>query len=355
MADAYRTASVLLPKPAGAGESSIWYDQARTVLAHILDHQAREHNTGIDALGAMLNSASADTLRSIAAGTPAARVFEAGGERATASVLFMLTQAARTVALLAAIPETAPAFSFDSFYAALDQHSGARPFIFLAAPRRYREAAAPLITAWIDAAASAILQRAPDQGSHAWLILDELASLPPIQSLLTLLPEGRKHRACVTIAFQSIAQLQQTYTEAGTQIITGQTATQLIMAAGDTATAKWAVELSGNVEVEHQRVSEALGDSKHGGGSLAHHRERKSLIIDAEVTALGVGEGFLRLSAYPIARVKVTPITARSKIAAGFVPGEIRHRPAATSPASTAPVTPRIEDRDDWLTTEGPF
>jgi type IV secretory pathway TraG/TraD family ATPase VirD4 len=354
LADAYRVAAILLPKPANLSESSIWYDQARAVVAHILHHLVQTGNTSLAELTAMLNTASAEALRRITAGTPAARVFEAGGERATASVLFMMTLAARTVSMLAAVPEKAAPFSFDAFYTALADHDGARPFIFLAAPRRYREAAAPIIAAWIDAAASAILQREPGHAPNAWLFLDELASLPPIQSLLTLLPEGRKHRACTVIAFQSIAQLRQTYGNEGTEVITGQTATQIFMAVGDSATAKWAVELVGMVEVEHQRASETLRPDKDGHGSLAVHRERKSLVIDAELTGLPIGEAFLRLAGYPIARVRIEPPKAMPTIAPAFLPAPTALTPIPSN--TTPPAQPsRIEDREDWLGIGGLF
>lgn len=355
LADAYRIAAVLLPKPKQVGEAGVWYDQARTVLAHILDHQARAGSASLDALAATLNSASAEHLRAIAYATPAARVFEAHGERATASVLFMMGLAARTVSTLAAVPESAPAFSFDRFYAGLAEDEGLpKPFVFLAAPRRYREVAAPIVAAMIDAAASAILQREPGNRCNAWLFLDELASLPPIQSLLTLLPEGRKHRACVVIAFQSIAQLRQAYGNEGAEVITGQTATQLLMAVGDTASAKWGVELLGTIEVEHQRASETLGPAKQGHGSLASHRERKSLVIDAELMGLGIGEAFLRLSGYPIARVRIEPGAPRLAIAPAFVPAPAAPSPAPADAATPTPPT-RIEDREDWLSLGGPF
>lgn len=348
LADAYRVAAVLLPKPSKASENAIWYDQARTVVAHIIDHLAST-GAGLDDLAAMFNTAAADDLRTIMASTPAARVFEAGGERATASVLFMTGVAARTVALLATVPDRAPAFSFDGFYAALAEHAGPKPIIFLAAPRRYREAGAPVIAAWIDAAASAILQRDPRDAPPAWLILDELPSLPAVQSLLTLLPEGRKHNARVTIAFQSFQQMRERYGPEGAEIVTGQTASQVIMAAGDAATAKWAVDLIGTVEAESHRASETLGYKD--GGSLALHRERKSLVIDAEVTGLKVGEAFLRLSGFPIARITIAPPKTKPLVAPAFVP-------AATPPR--IPVTPtpppsRIEDREDWLSIGEPF
>lgn len=354
LADAYRLAAILLPKPANISESSIWYDQARAVLAQIVHHLARTGQTGLDDLAAMIVGDNADTLRTVVAGTPAARAFEPGGERATASVLFMLAGAGRIVAALAAVTPDAPAFSFDAFYGALDQHPGPKPFVFLASTRRSRAETAPIIAAWIDAAASAILQRSIDAAPNAWLILDELASLPPVQSLLTLLPEGRKYRACVVIAFQSIAQLHQSYTEAGSQVITGQTATQVMMATGDHMTAKWAVDLCGTIEVENQRPSDSLStDPKTERGSLATTRERKTLVIDAELTGLRTGEAFLRLSGLPIAKVTIDAGAPMPAIAPAFVPAPSPAR--AVPDAIGSPPPTRAEDRTDWLGMGGPF
>ncbi len=352
LADAHRVATVLLPKPSKASEAAVWYDQARTLIAHILDHLAASGGT-LNDLAAMLNVASPDALRIIVAGTPAMRIFEAGGERATASVLFMMGIAARTVALLAAIPDTAPAFSFDRFYADLAKHEGRKPLVFLAAPRRYREAAAPVIAAWIDAAASAILQRPPGDAPKAWLIFDELPSLPAVQSLLVLLPEGRKHAACVVIAFQSIAQMQERYGQEGAEIITGQTASQVIMSVGDHTTAKWATDLSGMIEVENQRASDQLGDDRQAHGSLATTRERKTLLLDIDLTGLRVGEAFLRLSGYPIAQVTIDPGAPLPTIAPAFVPAPLP--PRVIPDRADSPPPTRAEDRPDWLDLGGPF
>lgn len=352
LADAYRVASVLLPKPEKAGDSGFWFDQARTLIAHILDHCARSGTTELAELATMLNTATSDSLRAIATGTPAARIFEAGGEKATASVIFMMTRAANNVFMLAAVPDTAPPFSFDRFYADLPEHDGPKPFVFLASPRRYREAASTVLAAWIDGAASAILQRPIDQAPNAWMLIDELPSLPPIQSLLTLLPEGRKHRACIVLAFQSIAQMRQTYGTEGAEIVTGQTATQLIMAAGDHASAKWATELMGTVEVESQRPSDQLSEDRKTHGSLSTTRERKTLVLDAEVTGLRIGEAFLRLASYPIARITIDPPAARPTIASAFIAAPTPP-PIALDPATPPPT--RIEDREDWLSMEGPF
>lgn len=351
IADARRIAAVLVPKPQGLSEGAIWYEQARAVLAQVMVHLVGQGRTGLDDLAAMLTGASVDELRTVVAGTPAARAFEPGAEKATASVLFMLTGAASIVATLVSVPASAAPFSFDRFYRELDQHEGPAPMVFLAAPRRVREAAAPIVAAWVDAAASAIFQRPLDTAPKAWLVLDELASLPPIQSLLSLLPEGRKFHACVVIAFQSIAQLQQAYGQEGTQVVTGQTATQLIMATGDTATAKWAVDLLGTVEVETLRPTDTLGADKDGRGSLATARERKTLVIDAELAGLGIGQAYLRLSNHPPGLVAIDPPEDLPAIAPDHIPATPVLAKVATAPTPAS----RIEDGDDWLGAGGPF
>ncbi|GAA3693679.1 hypothetical protein GCM10022268_00730 [Sphingomonas cynarae] len=226
LADAQRIAAVIIPKPKAVSEAAIWYEQVRAVVARIMLRLVREGRADLTILAAQLAAASVDELRAIVAGTPAGRAFEPGADKAASSVAFMLTGAADIIGILASVPDNAPFFSFDKFYQALDQHEGAKPFVFLAAPSRARESAAPVVTAWVDAAAAAILQRPIDTATNAWLMLDEVASLPPIQSLLTLLPLGRKYHACITLAFQSIAQLRQTYGNESAEVVTGQTATQ---------------------------------------------------------------------------------------------------------------------------------
>lgn len=362
LADAHRVAAILLPKPANAGESAFWWDEARLLLAHLLHHLATTGGT-LDDLADLLNGGSSDVeeehldrLRSIVRGTPAATIFTAGGDKATASVVFMNGIAARSVHTLAAVSRDADAFSFDRFIAALDRAPGPKPFVFLCCPRRNRDLGTPIVAAWLDAAASAILQRTPDRGPNVWTIIDELASLPPVQSLSNLMPEGRKYRACVTIAFQSLAQLNIAYGEAAAHVITGQTSTQLLMRLGDSPSAEWAARLVGQAEVEGLRPTISLDTQAKGDrGSIAPDRHRETLLMDSDLTMLPTGAAFLRLAGYPVARIQLPrPVEAEAAI---IVPGFIE-APDATARiriAEATPVSPRIEDGDDWLPEVGAF
>ena len=360
LADAHRVAAVLLPKPANAGESSFWWDEARLLLAHILHHLASIGGS-LDDLADLLNGGTdeevsedhIERLRAIVRGTPAATIFTAGGDKATASVVFMTGIAARTVHTLAAISRDAEPFSFDRFVATLDDRDGPKPFVFLACPRRNRDLGTPIVAAWLDAVASAILQRTPDRGTNIWAVIDELASLPPVQSLSNLMPEGRKYRACVTIAFQSLAQLNAAYGEPAAHVITGQTSTQLFMRLGDSLTADWAIKLIGQAEVEGLRPTINLDTQAKGDrGSLAHDRHRETLLMDADLTMLPTGAAFLRLAGYPVARIHLLPPSGES---GDIAPALIEAPDAAVKIASTHVVRaqPRVEHGDDWLPEVG--
>lgn len=351
-ADADRLASFIVPKPANAVEGNIWHDQARAVVAAIIDGLRRQGRATIDHLDRALRSATVAELRALVVGTAAARAFEPNAEKATASVLFTMGEAAKIVSLLAEIPEDASSFSFDRFHASLAATDASRPWIFISAPKRSFSAARPIIAAWLDCAASAILERSTDAPARAWFIIDELPSLPKVSSLLVLLPEGRKYGAAAIIAFQSISQLRETYGQHGASTIVGQTATQLIMQAGDPETAKWGQDLFGSAEVEVRRASETLdtGDLVDKG-TLSTQRETKPLVLDSQIMSLGMGEGYMRLSGFPVARVRVgVENERRPEIEQSFIPRPDVER-VDDAIAATGPR--RIEDEDDWLTLGG--
>jgi type IV secretory pathway TraG/TraD family ATPase VirD4 len=352
-ADAMRLASFIVPKPANAGDGGTWYDQAREVTAAVIDRLRRDGRGNLDELAITMRTANAAALRDLVFGTAAARAFEPGAEKATASVLFTLTQAARILSLLAAIPADRPTFSFDAFYSTLSG-DGPQPWVFLAAPKRSIEAARPVLAAWVDAAASAVLERPPGRAARAWFMLDELASLPRVASLLTVMPEGRKYGAAVVVAFQSIAQLRDTYGDKGASIITGQAVTQIVMATGDAETARWASDLFGCAEVEVRRATDSLDAGKLTvAGSSATHRETKPLVLDSQLAALRLGEGFIRTSGYPVARFKGgVEHEARPERATSFIPGPTTHGSTMVGLGS-APTRLRLEDGDDWLTAGG--
>jgi len=305
--DADRLAGFIVAKPGGnATGDDVWYDQARLVVAVVIRRLWEQGRGNVPELTRALRDMTADELAALTSGTEAARVFQKDADKATASVLFCLAEAAKIVGTLKPAPGDGPGISFDDFYQALPTIEGAKPWIFLASRKRNFAAAKPLLGCWLDCAVAAILDRPIRGAPRAWLVLDELPALPRASGLLTLLPEGRKFGAAVVIAFQAIGQLRDTYGQNAAGTIVGQAGTQLVMRLGDPESTKWATELLGRSEIEEHRSSASLdSDAWTDKGSLSTMRATKPIVLDSEIGDLPPLTGFLRLSSLPIARVAI--------------------------------------------------
>lgn len=340
--DADRLAGFIVAKPAGnATGDDVWYDQARLVVAAVIRRLWEQGRGSVPELARALRDMTPDELAALTRGTEASRVFQKDADKATASVLFCLAEAAKIVGTLKPAAGDGPTVSFDDFYQSLPGIEGAKPWIFLASRKRNIAAARPLLGCWLDCAVAAILDRPTRGAPRAWLVLDELPALPRASGLLTLLPEGRKFGAAVVIAFQAIGQLRETYGQHAAGTIVGQAGTQLVMRLGDPESTRWATELLGRSEVEEHRSSASLdSDAWTDKGSLSTMRQTKPVVLDSEIGHLAPLTGFLRLSGLPIARVAIDRAhMERADIADATVP-------VATSPARPAPTSPPIAAGD---------
>lgn len=345
-ADADRLAGFIVAKPSGGGDD-VWYDQARIVVAAVIRRLWEQDRGSVSELTRALRDMTPDELAELTRGTEAARVFQKDADKATASVLFCLAEAAKIIGNLKPTPGDGPTVSFDNFYSGLDTIDGPKPWIFLASRKRNFAAARPLLGCWLDCAVAAILDRPTRGAPRAWLVLDELPALPRAAGLLTLLPEGRKFGAACVIAFQAIGQLRETYGQHGAGTIVGQAGTQLIMRLGDPESTKWATELLGRSEIEEHRASASLdSDAITDKGSLSTMRQTKPIVLDSEIGGLPPLTGYLRLSGLPVARVAIgRGHMERADIAPATVP-TVAARPAATSPAAAPPAITRAEPVD---------
>lgn len=345
--DADRLAGFIVAKPGGnATGDDVWYDQARLVVAAVIRRLWEQGRGNVPELTRALRDMTADELAALTSGTEAARVFQKDADKATASVLFCLAEAAKIVGTLKPAPGDGPTISFDDFYQALPTIEGAKPWIFLASRKRNFAAAKPLLGCWLDCAVAAILDRPIRGAPRAWLVLDELPALPRASGLLTLLPEGRKFGAAVVIAFQAIGQLRDTYGQNAAGTIVGQAGTQLVMRLGDPESTRWATELLGRSEIEEHRSSASLdSDAWTDKGSLSTTRATKPIVLDSEIGDLPPLTGFLRLSSLPIARVTIGRAhMERPDIAEPTVPLSVSPARSSTAP-SPVPVPEPATDR----------
>ena len=233
-------------------------------------------------------------------------MFEQGAERATSSVLFMLTRCVQLLQYLRASPNSAKIFSFREHFSELDQRVGFRPWIFVPRQEQYFAATRPLLACFLECAATAILGLQPHPDRRVWLILDELADLPKVDNLTRLLPQGRKFGASVVLTFQAIGQMRERYGPDGAEALLANTNTKLFLQLADPATRQWASQAVGTVETEVRGASENL-DHQVGKGrtSIGSSRQILPLLLESEFR-LPPYQGYLQLpDAYPVARVSI--------------------------------------------------
>jgi|GEM_PF-5028614 len=180
----------------------------------------------------------------------------------------------------------------------------------------------PLISLWTDIAAREILSREPRSGRRIWIVVDELASLQKLPSLLRLLSMGRKYRAVVLLATQSPAQLESIYKREGMRSILGTVGSRLIYRLEEVEDAENASRMFG----EHELVRETSNENASKmmkGHSYSEQHAKERIILPSQIQSLPDLEGYLKLAGgLPATEIK-TRYVDRKQIAERIVRREI--------------------------------
>jgi hypothetical protein len=345
-ADADRIAHQLITET-GQHDSDVWLDTSRILVANMIRALWREGNCSLPDLLNALQDRTKDDLKLWLAGSSSARTFADDADRATGSVLFMLSKAANLIQFLRAEGSGGAPFAFRDFIHGLDKRTGARPWIFVPRKEDYFEASKPLLACWLECAASAVLGLPPSPDRRIWFVLDELADLPRVDNLARLLPEGRKFGAAVVLTFQALGQMRHRYGPQIAESMLGCCNTKLFLQTIDSETRVWASQTIGECEVEIHTMTDALaeGDDKPRT-SLGKIRKMRPAILESELR-LPKFEGYLLFpDGLPVARIRLTADhVARYGPARqpGFVPGDPKTtlwEQASTAAPSTSPPAP---------------
>ena len=350
-ADADRIAHQLISET-GSRDDDVWLETSRILVANMLRALWSEGNCSLEALLDALQTKDIEELKRWLGDTSSARTFAEGAERATGSVIFMLAKAANLIQFLRRDNSGGVAFAFRRYIAGLDNHVGPRPWIFVPRKEDYFEAAKPLLACWLECAASAVLALSPSRDRRIWLILDELADLPPVQNLARLLPEGRKFGAAVTLTFQALGQMRHRYGDNISEAMLACCNTKLFLQTVDQETRKWASQTIGDCEIEMRTTSDVLSlAGEKPRTTMNTIRQVRAAVLESELR-LPKHQGYILLpDGLPVARIALTnDHIARRGLARhpGFIAGDVantlwgrkREHPAPTSssPGSQGPV-----------------
>ncbi len=289
-------------------DRDIWLEAARGMVANIIRKLWESGKcTPLELLNT-LQFMKREELEVWLSNTSSARIFADDADKATGSVLFMLSKACNLLMFLRANPnENEKPFSFSEYFKNLDNLSGQKPWIFIPRKEDYFDAIKPLMALWLECASSACLGLNPSHDKRVWFILDEIADLPRVDNLTRLLPEGRKFGAAVILTFQAIGQMRNRYGKEIAEAMLGNCNTKLFMQLVDEESRSWASDTIGKVEVEISTLSETI-DPNTGkfNKTLSTSRQIRAAVLESELRLEKHQAYLLFPDGLPCAKIKLT-------------------------------------------------
>jgi type IV conjugative transfer system coupling protein TraD len=312
--------------PDAEGNSAEWNRYAQALLSAIL---RRCHERGEATNGKLLHYAcvaSADELRPLVSGLPAASLLAEGNERMLGNVRGIMGSYLSGLSYL-------PATDGDESFSIRDwiQHDKSG-WLFLPYQDDQLDSLKHLIACWIDIASRSILSLSPDEHRRIWLSIDEAASLGRIQTLEAFLTKARKYGGCAVIGLHSISQLRALYGHDNAQTLLSCLSTWLVLRAADAETAEYLSRHIGDHEI--RRIVESGGNNQQGDSrNWSEQITQERVVMASELQSLPNLNGYLRLAGhYP-----VCPITLKipAKRTSGQPAFAHRKQPTASTPLNS--------------------
>ncbi len=181
-----------------------------------------------------------------------------------------------------------------------------KTWIFLSCLPDQREFLKPLLSSQISLIIKGLMRRSEQNTSRTWIIIDELASLNKLPSLLTGLAEIRKYGGCFVLGFQDLSQLEGVYGVSTTKTLSNLTGTKLLFRSVDTDIATRIARYLG--EQEKQEANESISFGAHqmrDGVSLSNNKQIKPVVTASQIMMLGDLEAYLKFPQnLPVTKVK---------------------------------------------------
>ncbi|MHB1516424.1 MAG: type IV secretion system DNA-binding domain-containing protein [Acidiferrobacteraceae bacterium] len=310
--DADRLAQSILPDLDPSTEGAAWQGYAQSLTTAVLEKMFADGGATNGELFRRLVVDKIEALAEVAAGGPAAAMFDEGSERMLSNIRTVVGSAFKPFRFL---PQDAGADSF-SIRRWVEDGTG---WLWLPVRADMRSSLRPLLAAWIGELVNATISLRPDRDRRLWLLLDEVAALGRVQSLSDALAEGRKFGLCCVAGLQAISQVRAAYGMQAAQTMLACFRSTLILGVGDHDTGRWAAEHLGEQELTRRVRSEGTdAGGVHSGASEQHAKQMA--VMAEEIGGLDDLHGFLKLPGnYPIARVQLELPPERAEICAPFI------------------------------------
>jgi type IV secretion system protein VirD4 len=198
----------------------------------------------------------------------------------------------------------------------VDEFLRTRSTMFIVSPSRRQEMLAPLIATLIEAVVERVysLWHTGDLPRRLLLVLDELANIAPLPSLLSILSEGASQGVVLTWAVQSLYQLRAKYGDSEAQTIFSSTRAKVLFGGSSDEHDLSSIEkLLGEVEVPTRSTSR----DRQGNWSRQDGWQRLPRISASQMRAIPAGQALVLYGTYDPELVD-SKIAARTKPFAGL-------------------------------------
>lgn len=181
-----------------------------------------------------------------------------------------------------------------------------KDWLFLSCQTNQRAFLKSIFSVWLSLIIKGIMSRSEHNDSRTWIIIDELASLNKLPSLMTGLSEIRKYGGCMVLGFQDLSQIEEIYGFSQAKTLSNLTGTKVLFRAVDTDVANRIARYMGEQEKEELSTSISYGAHQmRDGVSLNQQRHVKSVVRASDIMLLQDLEAYIKYPGqFPISKVK---------------------------------------------------
>jgi type IV conjugative transfer system coupling protein TraD len=168
-------------------------------------------------------------------------------------------------------------------------------WLFLSCQTDQRSFLKPIFSVWLSLVIKGIMGRQENNGSRTWIIIDELASLNRLPTLMTGLAEIRKYGGCMVLGFQDLSQIEEIYGLANAKTLSNLTGTKVLFRAVDTEVANRVARYMGEQEKEELSTHISYGAHQmRDGVSLNQQRQVKPVLRSSDIMLLVDLESYIK-------------------------------------------------------------
>ena len=269
-----------------------WEEGAQAVLEDVFSRLAKNGEATNRRLVEVVTTLTLKEIKEIVKKLPAAVYMDPDAAKTALGIRMNVVRAAKAMRFLADGPRESQ-FSIRDW--ALEENSDS--WLFLSTKEDMLKTMRPLLTAWLDIAARAIMSRTPNESRFIWPVVDELTSLDRISMLTEAITRGRKYGMCCILGYQNIAQVRECYGDNDAQTIISQLRNRLALCVPDFQTAEYVSMNLGSQEIYEKDENISYGqDSTRDGVTISTSREDYVLVTPSEIQGLEDMKGYVRLA-----------------------------------------------------------